>query len=528
MARLIQKCSYIRSGSAGGYMKYIATREGVEMLQGRGPVTAAQEKLIGNLLHDFPESRELFEYTDYTAHPNLETASAFISMALDANAEQLHAENGYMKYIATRPRVQKRGSHGLFGAETNVDLNTAISEMESRQGNVWTVIYSLRREDAARLGYDHADKWRQLLLAHQDEMAAAMGIPIKDFRWYVAFHDEGAHPHIHMMFWSNGPKQGYLTREGVLSMRSQLTNDIFRDELQNLYVRKDLSYRDLTDTARKAMGEWISQMECQTCDSPALESKMAQLARQLETITGKKQYGYLKKPLKKLVDEIVDELARKPAVAQCYEVWNALRDELQLYYKSQQRERLPLSQQKEFRAIKNMIIREAERLRLGEMTFEDEWSRAEYPGSKEYQTGKCMLRQIELTAQRQKAVSLLTDAAEQGNPHAQYALGKLYLQGEQDIEIAQYWLEQSADQGNPYARQLLEHQDQPERASVLLSVTRLLHHMSKVFRGNAMPPGNQINVRMDSKRRKQLMRKRLAMGHKADDHEEQVPAQTIM
>lgn len=205
-------------------------------------------------------------------------------------------------------------------------------------------------------------------------MAAAMGIPVRDFQRYAAFHDEGTHPHIHMMLWSSGPKQGYLTWDGVLSMRSQLTNDIFRDELQNLYVRKNLSYRDLTGTAGKTMAEWIAQMEWQTCDSPYLAAKMVQLAQQLETVTGKKQYRYLKKPLKKPVDEIVDELAKEPAVAQYYEAWNALRDELQMYYKSQQRGRLPLSQQKEFRAIKNMIIREAERLRLGEMTFEDEWS----------------------------------------------------------------------------------------------------------------------------------------------------------
>lgn len=166
MARLIQKCGYIQSGHAGGYMKYIAAREGVEKLQGRGPVTAAQEPLIGKLLQDFPESRELFAYADYMSHPTLETASALISMALDANAEQMHTEDWYMKYIATRPRAQKCGSHGLFGAKENVDLDAAVSNLELHRGIVWMVIYSLRREDAARLGYDHADKWRQLLLAH--------------------------------------------------------------------------------------------------------------------------------------------------------------------------------------------------------------------------------------------------------------------------------------------------------------------------------------------------------------------------
>ena len=331
MAKLVQKSGYIASGKATGYMKYIATREGVEKLSGNGPVTKGQRELIGSLLRDFPDTAELFEYEDYRKTPTLGTASAFITMALDANLHEIHSESGYMKYIATRPRVQMRGSHGLFSSSTTVDLSAAISELEAHEGNVWTIIYSLRREDAARLGYDSADAWRSLLMMHQTDLAKAMKIPVDKFRWYAAFHDEGHHPHIHMMVWSDDPKQGFLTTDGIAAMRSKLTNTIFRDEMIQIYEKKDVAYRKLSDTAQEAMRELIRRMEHQLCDSPVIEENMRRLVQALETTTGKKQYGYLKKPLKQIVDTIVDELAKLPDVTECYEVWNQIRDELNGY-----------------------------------------------------------------------------------------------------------------------------------------------------------------------------------------------------
>lgn len=236
MAKLVQKSGYIKSGKAGGYMKYIATREGVEKLAGNGPVTKGQRELIQKLLHDFPDAEELFEYEDYCKTPTLGTASAFITMALDANLHEIDSESGYMQYIATRPRVQTRGAHGLFSSATAVDLTAAISELETHEGNVWTIIHSLRREDAARLHYDSAEAWRSLLMMHQVDLANAMKISTDNFRWYAAFHDEGHHPHIHMMVWSDAPKEGFLTKDGIASMRSKLTNTIFRDEMKQIYV----------------------------------------------------------------------------------------------------------------------------------------------------------------------------------------------------------------------------------------------------------------------------------------------------
>ena len=191
MAKLVQKSGYIKSGKARGYMRYIATREGVEKLTGNSPVTRGQRELIQKLLHDFPDAVELFEYEDYCKTPTLGTASAFITMALDANLHEIDSESGYMQYIATRPRVQKRGAHGLFSSATAVDLASAMSELEAHEGNVWTIIYSLRREDAARLEYDSADAWRTLLMENAPALAKSMKISLNNFHWYAAFHDEG-------------------------------------------------------------------------------------------------------------------------------------------------------------------------------------------------------------------------------------------------------------------------------------------------------------------------------------------------
>ena len=652
MAKLVQKSGYIKSGKAGGYMRYIATREGVEKLAGNGAVTSGQRELIQKLLTDFPDAVELFEYEDYCKTPTLGTASAFITMALDANLHEIDSESGYMQYIATRPRVQKHGSHGLFSSSTSVDLASAMSDLEAHEGNVWTIIYSLHREDAVRLEYDNADAWCTLLMENIPTLAKSMKISLDNFHWYAAFHDEGHHPHIHMMVWSDDPKEGFLTKNGIAAMRSKLTNAIFRDEMQQIYERKDVAYSDLVEAAQNAMREMISRMQRQVCDSPIIEDNMHQLVQALETTTGKKQYGYLKKPLKQLVDTIVDVLAELPEVSECYEVWNQIHEELnECYGHSTPWERLPLSQRKEFRKIKNDIIREAENIRLGLPTFEDERMQDEpepesqkeehqsysvyeqaqrYRAAKavlqdiyaldaehadavkaleqlweegytvaahqlgkfyrddlstlrdhekaeqwfrhsaeagndfsEYALGKLLLTQkrtveamewlgkaadhgsqfaryrlgkIYLTGESvpkdvAKALAYLTASADQGNQFAQYTLGKLHLLG-RDVppnrEQAREWLIRAAAQGNEYARFFLDCFDQFRDPSVMLAASKLLHHMSRIFQNNSIPPVNPAGIRIDSKRRRRLMEKRMAMGHKADDHEEQTQYQQSM
>ena len=326
MPKLIQKSGFIKPGKAGGYIGYIATRAGVEKLPG-------------------PE--------------------------------------GYVEYMAMRPGAERHDGHGLFSSRP-VDLDAVMEEAEQHDGPVWTLIYSLKREDAARLGYDNAASWQTLLKAHQVELATAMKIPPEQFRWYAAYHDEGKHPHIHMTVWADDSKQGFLTPAGIKAMRSVLTNSIFQDELYSLYQQKDVSYKELTVQARASLRELVEQMENSICDSPVIEMQMVQLADKLKDVKGKKQYGYLKKSLKAQVDTIVDELATLPQVAECFEEWNRLRDEMEGYYKDTPRQHLPLSQQKEFKAIKNMVIQETENLRLGVLTFEDERMRDEPPDNSRF------------------------------------------------------------------------------------------------------------------------------------------------
>ena len=206
MSKLIQKAGFLNPKRAGRYMNYIATRDGVELL--------------------------------------------------DENADSI-----YMRYIATRPRAEKHGEHGLFGAEDAVDLKKATQELQAHEGNVWTIIYSLRREDAARLGYDNAASWRALLRSKQADFAEAMQIPPSQLRWYAAFHDEGEHPHIHMMLWSDDPKYGFLRKNNLRHLQSVLTNTIYADELKEIYIQKDVAYKEVTEAARAVMRELVDRME---------------------------------------------------------------------------------------------------------------------------------------------------------------------------------------------------------------------------------------------------------------------------
>lgn len=642
MAKLILKSPYIKcdgSGKVSGYLQYIATRENVQRVPDGRLATKKQEQLIAKLVRDFPDSKDLFEYEDCEAAHTGAAASAFITMALELNWDTAGRSDVYMSYIATRPGAQRLGEHGLFGDGDAVDLAKAMGELEGYTGNVWTHIISLRREDAARLGYDSAGTWRYLLKAHRNEIAQAMKIPPENFRWYAAFHDEGEHPHVHMMAWSADPTQGYLNRDGIRHIRSKLTNDIFHQEMLHLHEQKSTSRDELVQQARQAMLELTREMARGLCDHPNAERLLLELARQLEGIKGKKQYGYLPKALKALADEIVDQMERLPTVAKCYEKWLELQGQVQGYYTGEAVRRLPLSQQKDFRAIQNAVIQEAERIRLGEISFEDElaerldepeniYRTAElyrqmrntihderrplderdyaveqmrqlaergYPYAQhqmgklyrdgtvvipdmaaaktwflkaaaqevavsQYALGKLFLsddaeirapaegmRWLEVAVQNgshyaayrlgkeylggeviekdiAKALDYLNRSAEAGNQFAQYTLGKLYLMGRevpQDKELAEHWLTLSADQSNEYAKFFLDRLDQFRKPSAMLGITRLLHHMAGIFRDRSLPKSAPTGGQIDRKLRRKLAEKKIAQGHKADDHEEQ-------
>ena len=468
MARLIVKSPYIKCGvghSAGGYMRYIATRERVELIQDDRPPTRKQEQLIAKLVKDFPDAKEMGEYGDYQERPTKANAFVFISQALEENWSDVQKSDGYMKYIATRPRAERLGSHGLFGDKDGVELDKAMAELENYTGNVWTHIISLKREDAERLGYDNARAWRNLLRAHRNDIAAAMNIPPQDFRWYAAFHDEGDHPHVHMMAWSVKPGQAYLSQDGIRQIKSKLTNDIFQQEMLHLYEQKTVSRDQLVREARQAMRELVQQMRTRICDHPEAERLMQELTLQLERVNGKKSYGYLPKKQKALVDEIVDQMEQLPTVAECYEQWWQLQGQVEDFYSEKERHRPPLSRQKEFRQIKNAVIQEAETIRLGKITFEDDTLDQSDEAEKDenvswdFRTLRIDVQdEYSSLAERDDAVESMRELAESGDAHAQYFMGKLYRDGPllpPDWVMARYWFDKAAKQGYAVAQYAL-------------------------------------------------------------------------
>lgn len=373
MPRVIFKCPYLKGGTERiashlhNYVRYMATREGAQQITPANeqlPATRKQREMVEQLLRDFPLSRGLFEYEDYQTAPTRANASEFITRALEDNYDQLAKRDNYVSYIASRPRAQRTGGHALFtGTDDPLVLSNIADEVAHHPGNVWLPIISLRREDAARLGYDDAGRWRELLTGYAMEMAEAMKIPWAQFRWYAAFHDESHHPHIHMVCYSADGRSGYLTRDGIARIKSDLAKRIFRQELHELYERQTHRRDKLTQEAGAVMADLIRQMREGTLENPKIEQLMEHLAGKLKNLSGKKQYGYLKAPLKAVVDEIVDELARDERIARAYELWYELREEVLRTYKEDLPPRLPLSQQKEFKRIRNMVIEEALQLR---------------------------------------------------------------------------------------------------------------------------------------------------------------------
>ena len=462
MARLIQKSGYFKGGSGVGYMRYVAQREGVEITSDTGPVTQMQQRLIAKIQKDFPDTKDSFEYEDYLITPNRATASAYIDAALDSHLHEMEPESGYMKYIAQRPRAEKHGGHGLFSAAPVTDLNKAVAELDAHTGRVWTFIFSLRREDAVQTGYNNAEAWRTLLLQQSNLVAQSLRIPPDKLRWYAAFHDEGHHPHVHMMVWSADPKMGFLAKKGIFAIRSKLTGTIFREELKDVYIRKESIYKRSIQTAQEKLLELTTQMEQRACPDTGIEQMMLELSQQLSQLSGKHQYGYLPKPVKATVDAIVDRLAQLPEVAACYAQWNQVKDELVRFHNQNPRQHLPLSQQKEFRVLLNAVIREAENMPTRSSVVLHE----EPPDLEE------------------------TDAPE--------------------------YPAHTPPQGNTQIPQRTE--DVPQQAGTLSATIHLLHHMSRIFRHDALI--SPATLRIDSKRRRRLQEKRMAMGHKRDDHEE--------
>lgn len=308
MPKIIVTSRYIKANAHkrfGNFVKYIATREGVEK-----PMQKQENKR--NL------DREIF-----------------------------------INYLDSRPN-----SHGLFSeTDAPIVLDKVAKKVANHPGALWTHVVSLKRDDAERMGYTDLEHWRDLVRRHIADIAAAQRIAIENIRWYAAFHNKETNPHVHIVVYSADGKQGYLTKNGIEKIRSAFANDIYKDELQNLYLQQTVVRDTLRSEAESAMKNLLSELQSGSYENPQLEQLILKLQSQLRNSKGKKVYGYLQPNVKKTVDRIVAELAKNPVLKKMYDEWCALEQQKYETYTSAVQKFPSLEENKVFKPIKNAVIR---------------------------------------------------------------------------------------------------------------------------------------------------------------------------
>lgn len=458
-----------QSAKLANLTKYISTREGVELLKDTDsslPATKQQQDFISRLLKTFPDTREMPEYEDYRAENSQKNAAEFISQVHENYAYLLDKRENYVNYVANRPGVKKLGEHGLWNAGGKVPvLQNAVAEVAHHQGNIWTPVIAIQRSDAERLGYDSAESWRSLICSELDRIAKAYKILPSHLKWYAAFHEKERSVHVHLVIFSADPNEGYLTKPAILELRSALTRQIFKDDLKNIYVQQT-AYRDqLQENTLEVMDSLIQKMQDGEVSNPKLELLITELAERLQNYSGKKVYGYLPPATKRIVDAIVDELASDKRVAEAYSLWQDMRDEVFSFYSKAKPERVPLSQQKEFKPVRNMVIRE-----VVQMMEQQQYESVSYG-------------ETQPTAPEPKSV------AESSVPYSTHSTPP-----------------------TPAHRA-------PPPESISACMVRMLHHMGNIFRDNVGTSGYR-GLQLDRKRRKELQEWKISLGHREDDHED--------
>lgn len=565
MPKIILKCRYIKHEKAhlAHLVRYIATRDGGEMTKKTHehlPPTARQKQMANELIQMFPETQESYEYQDYQANPTMGNASAFIGMCIEQNMDLIAKKENYVDYIAKRPGVKKVGTHGLFtDAGIPVLLSRVQDEVAGHKGPVWTFVLSIRREDAGRLGYDSVKSWEALLRSKRMQMADAMKILPEELVWYASFHNEGHHPHVHIIVYSRDPEKGYVTRNGIEQMRAMYAKDIFQQEMYELYQVQTRQRNELVQASEDSLKTLYREIEDAWEGNDTLEQLMLQLAASLRRTKGKKVYGYLPPRVKQQVNQIVDVLAMNPIVAECYQRWYDSRSEILRTYSDKVPKQPPLSEQKEFKQIKNMIIRVAMELQLigewsleqpmddtgrmiaGNMEFEPDGpeiaddamteddilyeiesieeedalqsARLEKPNVA-YKLGMMFYKGQEVEKNLGVSIYWLNHSAGHGNQNAQYLLGKIYLFDPlvRDEESGIFWLQKSMSQGNLYALYLLEHKAEWGRIQLQSGIIRLFHHLSGIFDGQEGEEHNRKMEWIDHKGRQKLKEKKMAQG----------------
>ncbi len=366
MPKLIVTSRYLKSGSGKKkqlyhYVKYIATREGsvpIPNANETAPATKSQQELISSLLHDFPDSKELFEYEDYQKNPTIKNGSALISVILDRNMDRLTSRENYVGYLANRPGTVKFGSHGLFSqSDEPINLEKVAKDIANHGGNVWTHVVSLRRDNAQAMGYDNLKAWRELVKRQISNIAKNQKIDMANLKWYAAFHDKKTNPHVHIIVYSTNEREGFLTNHGIEKIRSGFANDIYADELHHLYAQQTDLRNQMKKESEQLMKQLADNISQNDVDNAELIDLVAKLHEQLNSSKGKKVYGYLKADVKKTVDEIFIRLAENESIQKMYSLWCEMEQQKHDVYSSAKLQFPKLADNKEFKSVKNMIIR---------------------------------------------------------------------------------------------------------------------------------------------------------------------------
>ncbi len=493
LSQIIVTSRYLKSGSARSvtkrknYTKYIATRETVEKREQNqydpnAATTEKQKEMLSELLSDFPEAKRYLEYEDYIVHPTVQNASELITTIIERHADVIGTRQNFVGYIAKRPGAEQRGAHGLFtDSDEPIVLNQVAEEVAHHKGNVWSHVVSLRREDAIRLGYDNSDRWRELVKRQIPVIAEQSRIPMSNLKWYAAFHDTTHHPHIHLIVYSTNPKQGYLSREGIDKIRSAFANDIFHDDLQSIYQEQTLSRDELKSISQEQVHQMVMQIQNSTFHNPQLEKLVKKLHEQLQTVSGKKVYGYLPQDVKRTVDDILAELAKDKQVSQLYEKWCELECLKYKIYTQREPELPPLTGNKVFKPVKNMIIRAVLEMQpepfLSEIEIEPEMEDTLSPEDFTWNPDGVFETVVEPSEQTiEDEMDRLTFLADQGKMFAAYKLGRMYFKGDavyQDLDKAEHYLKMASDAGNEYAQYLLAKLYLTEKKNISDAITLL-------------------------------------------------------
>ena len=548
MARLIVKSPYRKPTcvrSRGGYLSYIATREGVEMAEDTShhlPATIEQQKQIEKLIKKYPDSKDSHEYEDYISNPSRGNAEAFLNYLFEIYDDT--ARDIYLQYIDERP-----GSNGLFTDEgVPIVLSQVQKEMNEIQSNIWLHIISLRREDAERLGYNNADTWMHLLRSQRNMIAQQMKIAPENFRWYAAYHNAGHHPHVHMMAYSIDPKEAFLTTKGIETIKSNLANEIFKQDLLQIYQKQSDVRDELREESRQRLHELAEGINNSSFTSPEIVQLMMQLTNRLAKHKGKKQYGYLDKTTKKIVDNIVVLLSQEERIREMYDKWYDLREEVLCTYTNKLPERIPLEQQKEFKPIRNAVVQTAANVRI---TIPSDLSapcmpcvdfsgdgKCPYPAAEFYLCEPDVIPTKETREQMYtallhgsidamygnakliqnedppKAFELYKVAAKYGSSYAEYQIGKMLCFGEgipQNYLQGLDWLKKSAEHGNAYAEKLYKNVNQQLRRQLISASFSLLRSLTGMLESRGEEAYLSIDT-TDSRLREEMDQKKYATG----------------